>query len=144
MKVTINVKLLNADFIQSIADEFYEGKESEENVKYIWEDEFIVEGDVATFKIVNNTEYTLAGYLANDEAFSYTIPSMMLVECIDNSGKMSRFAFSKKLIKSTDKVINKDGDITFSVILKDEIDYKNPMDGVYIITKDFPKELLKA
>ena len=143
MQVTINIKLLNANFIQSIADEFYQGEESEDNIKYLWEDEFIVEGNIKSFKIVNNTQYTLEGYLANDEAFSYTIDDIMAVECIDTNDKMNRFAFSKKLVKSTDKKDDtKNQTITFSIVLKDEMDYQNPINGVYILTKDFPKQLI--
>lgn len=144
MKVTINIKLLNADFNQSIADDFYEGKESEDNIKFLWEDEFVVKENVTSFKIKNNAVYKIQGAFADNTTFSFDIPNVTIVECQTPEGPQ-QFVISKKLIKSTDKKENpKTGDITFSIILKDEIEYENPMDGVYIISSDFPKELKAA
>ena len=42
MKVTLNIKLVNSKFNQAYADKDNEGEETEDNIKYLWEDEFEV------------------------------------------------------------------------------------------------------
>ncbi|MFM2019122.1 MAG: hypothetical protein RL007_2778, partial [Bacteroidota bacterium] len=60
MKVTITVKEVNPDFDHELAEREHEGKESEDNILYTWEDEFVINGDITDFKIRNNAEYSLA------------------------------------------------------------------------------------
>ena len=143
MKVTVNVKLVNSEFDHDIAIALYEGDESEENIKYLWEDEFEVLGDIESFKVKNNAIYTLEGMKADDIKFSFEIWDMTIVECIDKEGKINQFSFSKKLVKSTEKLQEeKTKDIIFNVLLTDKLEHVNPMDGLYILKSNFPKELL--
>ncbi len=143
MKVTVNVKLVNSEFDHDIAIALYEGDESEENIKYLWEDEFEVLGDVESFKVKNNAIYTLEGIKTDDTKFSFEIWDMTIVECIDKKGNINQFSFSKKLVKSTEKLQDeKTKDIVFNVLLTDKLEHVNPMDGLYILKSHFPKELL--
>lgn len=142
MTVTINVKLVNSKFNQAYADRENEGLETEDNIKYLWEDEFIVQGNITNFKVVNNTTYFLNGILPNDEEFSYEIPDMTVVECTTDKGNKTLIPFSKKAISKTEKKETKSG-ILFSVQLKSAKEIVNPMEGVYIIKEDYPDELLK-
>lgn len=143
MKVTINVKLVNSEFDHDIAIALYEGDESEENIKYLWEDEFDVIGDTESFKVKNNATYILEGLKADNSKFSFEIPDMTIVECIAKDGNRSQFAFSKKLVKSTEKLQDdKTKNIVFKVLLTDRFEHVNPMDGLYILKSHFPKELL--
>mgnify|MGYP005721453963 CR=1 FL=1 len=136
--------MLNSDFNQSIADDFNDGDESEDNVKRVWEDELKVAQSVVAHKISHNQTYTLAGFYGDDKPFEFKIPNVSLIECETNSGENIKFAVSKKLIKSIDKNINEEkneGHIT--VYLKDSTPLENPVSGVYIDKADFPKELLQ-
>ncbi len=143
MKVTVNVRLVNSEFDHDIAIALYEGDESEENIKYLWEDEFEVLGDIESFKVKNNAIYTLEGMKADDIKFSFEIWDMTIIECIDKEGKINQFSFSKKLVKSTEKLQDeKTKDIIFNVLLTDKLEHVNPMDGLYILKSNFPKELL--
>lgn len=74
MIVTINVKLVNSKYSQAYADKDNEGEETEDNIKYLWEDEFEVQGNVTNFKVINNTSYLLNGLYPNDDEFSFEIP----------------------------------------------------------------------
>lgn len=140
MKVTITVKEVNPDFDQELADKENEGRESEHNIRYNWEDEFEVKDDVKDFGIRNNEIYTLEG-MKGDEPFSYEIPSMTIIECVGTNGTITRFAASRKLIRDTKKNVDKKGDIHFFIFLKGGHAHVNPVTGVYISEKDFPKEL---
>lgn len=143
MKVTINIKLVNSEFDQDIAIALYEGNESEENIRYLWEDEFEVKGEVDSFKVKNNAIYVLEGLKSDDSKFTYEIDEMTIVECINNSGQISQFGFSKKLVKSTDKIVDeKTKNIIFNVLLSDKLEHVNPIDGLYILKSKFPKDLL--
>ena len=142
MEVTLNVKLVNSEFNQSIADDLHNGEESEDNIKYLWEDEFTVQGKVALFKIKNNATFQLKGILPDDKEFSYDIPDMCIVECTMEDGSVVQFPISKKLIKATEKIESKKkNSVTFIVLLKD-LEHVNPMDGTYILKENFPKELI--
>lgn len=140
MKVTLNVKLVNSKFNQAYADKENEGEETEDNIKYLWEDEFEVQGNVREFKVLNNATYQLRGLYPNDEEFCFDIPDMTIVECVMDDGSVTQMPFSKKAVSKTDKVESKDG-FLFNVYLKSIRQVVNPMTGVYILADDFPKEL---
>jgi hypothetical protein len=142
MIVTINVKLVNSQFNQAYADKDNEGEETEDNIKYLWEDEFEVQGNVTNFKVINNTTYLLNGLYPNDDEFSFEIPDMTVLECTLDNGSVTLLPFSKKAISKTEKVETKKG-MTFYVHLKSIREVVNPMTGVYILKDDYPKELLE-
>ena len=141
MKVTINVKLVNSKFNQAYADKENEGDETEDNIKYLWEDEFEVQGTVNNFKVINNTTYLLNGLYPNDDEFSFEIPDMTVLECTLDNGSVTLLPFSKKAINKTEKKETENG-FTFYVQLKSIREVVNPMTGVYILKDDYPKELL--
>ena len=141
MKATIHIKLVNGDFSQSIADDFYEGDASEDNVRYIWEEELYF-NNIDTFKILNNAQYTL-NYVIGDDSKENTINNLTIIEGETNKG-VQQIIVSKKIIKSTNKTTTPTGDVVFELILKDNINFYNPTDGMYIIATDFPKDLQKV
>lgn len=142
MKVTLNIKLVNSKFNQAYADKDNEGEETEDNIKYLWEDEFDIKENVTNFKVINNTTYLLKGLYPNDDEFCFEIPNMTVLECTMDDGSVTLLPFSKKAISKTDKVDSKDG-LYFNINLKSIYDIVNPMLGVYIIKEDYPKELLE-
>ncbi len=143
MKVTINIKLVNSKYDQAYADKDNEGDETEDNMRYLWEDEFEVKGNVTEFKVKNNTTYTLQGLHDDDEEFNYVIPDMTILECHMQDGTINQFPISKKLIISTDKQQKGQDLLLFEVKLKSVKPLVNPMDGAYFLTDDYPTPLLK-
>jgi hypothetical protein len=141
MKVTINVKLVNSKFNQAYADKENEGDETEDNIKYLWEDEFEVQGSVSNFKVINNTTYLLKGLYPDDEEFAFEIPDMTVLECTMDDGSVTLLPFSKKAISKTEKIDGKN-EMQFNVQLKSIREVVNPMTGVYILKEDYPEELL--
>jgi hypothetical protein len=79
--------------------------------------------------------------MKGDEPFSYEIPAMTIIECAGTNGVITKFGASRKLIKDTKKNTDKKGDIHFFMFLKGGHAHVNPIAGVYISAKDFPKEL---
>lgn len=142
MKLSLHFILVNSEFNQGLADDLYNGQETEDNIKYLWEDEFEVSEALKSFKIRNKDIYTLAGYYPDNSQFSFEIWDMTVVDCLTESGKEMQFAVSKSLIKKTEKKTDKNNDTHLYFYLRDTVPMKSPMNGVYIAKKDFPKELL--
>ncbi len=140
MKVTITVKEVNPDFDRELADNEFDGKESEENILYTWEDEFDIHGDVKDFKIRNNVTYELQTADGEEEA-TYEIEGMMVLDILLANGATTTCAFSRSIVKDTKKVITKKEDIHFFVFLKGGKQIVSPVTGIYINQKDWPKEL---
>jgi hypothetical protein len=139
MDLHLHFILVNSEFNKGLADDLYNGEESEDNIKYLWEDEFRVSEDVKEFKIRNNASYTLAGTIGEDP-FSYEIWDMTVIDCITVSGQTMQFAVSKKLLKKTERTGDQNEAHVF-FYLRDSVPMENPMNGVYICKSDFPKEL---
>ncbi len=143
MNLHLHFIQVNSEYNQALADDLYNGQESEDNIKHLWEDEFKVSEDVKDFKIRNNTSYTLAGYFPDNTEFSFEINQMTVVDCETTSGNKMQFAVSKKLLKKTEKIVDSEKNETHLYFyLRDLMGLKNPMNGVYIVNTDFPKELL--
>lgn len=145
MNLHLHFILINSEFNTGLADDLHEGEETEDNIKYLWEDEFKVSEPVEDFKIKNKVIYTLAGLYPDHTEFSFEIPDMTIVNCTTVSGSHQQFAVSKKLLRKTEKIVNEKADETHLYFyLRDHPPMENPMNGVYILRSDFPKELKKA
>jgi hypothetical protein len=144
MNLYLHFILVNSEYNQGLADDLYEGQESEDNIKHLWEDELKVSEPVKEFKIRNNATYKLAGYFPDDSEFNFEIPDMTVCDCTTENGTAMQFAVSKKLLKKTEKTVNeKEGETHLYFYLRDALPMENPMDGVFIVKQDFPKELKK-
>lgn len=142
MNLHLHFILVNSEFSQGFADDLHSGEESEDNIKYLSEDELKVSEPVKDFKIKNNAIYTLAGYMPDDAPFSFEIWDTTIVDCITEDGNKMQFAVSKKLIKKTEVVKDeKNNETHLYFYLKDALAFENPMNGVYILKSEFPKEL---
>ncbi|MCU0434898.1 MAG: hypothetical protein MUC87_15690 [Bacteroidia bacterium] len=140
MKVTVIIKEVNARFRQDIADKYNDGKESADNMRYNWEDEYAVKTDVTSFKVRNNVPYQLRGW-KGDEEFSIEIPGMMIVDCQHEDNSITQFAFSRKYVKDTKKADRPNGDIRFFVFVSDNKTAVSPQPGIYILQNEWPSEL---
>jgi hypothetical protein len=145
MNLHLHFILINSEFNQGLADDLYQGEESEDNIKHLWEDELQVSEPVKEFKISNNDNYTLAGYFPDNTAFAFEIPDMTIVNVTTIKGNTMQFAVSKKLLKKTDKQTDeKSNDTHLFFYLRDNIPMENPFNGVYINKQDFPAQLKKT
>jgi len=145
MNLYLHFILVNSEFSQGFADDLHNGEESEDNIKHLWEDELKVSEPLKEFKIKNNAIYTLAGYMPDDTPFSFEIWDTTIVNCITTKGDEMQFAVSKKLVKKTEVVKDEAKNETHLYFyLRDTHALENPMDGVYILKSDFPKELKKS
>jgi cytolysin (calcineurin-like family phosphatase) len=142
MNCKIHIYLINDLFSQEIADELHNGKESADNLRYEWEDELEINVAVQRVTEHENGTYTLAGYDENNESFSYAISEMHLFE-IESDGNPSTFVGGSKSIIDHCSYEHQDQTHTIRIYLKDYEPMANPVPGIFIASKSFPKSLIR-
>ena len=77
----------------------------------------------------------------DNQSFSFEISDMTTIDCVTDEEKEIQFAVSKKLIKEI--IVNKDNlaEQHIYLYLRDKMPMVNPMDGIYILKTQYPKEL---
>lgn len=142
MKCKIHIYLLNDLYSQEFADEHHEGNPSIDNVKYDWEDELSISSDVSNVLEHTDASYPLAGMDENDQAFQYDIPHMHLFEIQSSDAPLVYVGASESIISSTSMTKDEDTFI-IEITLKDYEPMSNPIPGIFIAAKSFPKELIR-
>lgn len=137
MSFFVSVFLKSSSFSEAYANEKHDGKDSPENIRYEWEDEFKVVGDVVLKEVLRNQEFVLAGEMGEDETFSFTISDMMQFQ-FEGDGEISSLVFSERSVDEYVVDLEKN---KLTVYLNDIEDVENPVAGVYIAAADFPKAL---
>lgn len=141
MECKIHVYLLNEHFSQEHADANFEGKPSENNRKYEWEDELKITTNVIEVKEHEKASFPLAGELPTGKQFNYEVKNMRLFEVI-SEGQPSNFIGCSESILEDATVEKTDDLITISIYIKDFEPLSNPIPGIYIAAQEFPKELI--
>lgn len=141
MKCKINVFLINEHFSQEHADANFDGKPSENNRKYDWEDEMNITTDVTSVIEHRKASFPLAGVLPNGESFSYEVKEMMLFEIISEGSPSTFIGCSESILEEFKKEVIDDV-IHLTLCIMDFEPHANPIPGIYIASKEFPKELI--
>ena len=141
MKCTIHVYLINELYSQEFADEFHNGNPSEDNKEYDWEDELSISSDVVSTEELSNSVYKLEGENGNGDYFSVEVPNMRLVIITSNDAPVVFVGASESMV-DTLSIEKLSDEILVSIYLKDNEPHANPIPGIYIASKEFPKELI--
>lgn len=141
MKCTIHVYLINELYSQEFADEFHNGNPSEDNKEYDWEDELSISSDVVSTEELINSVYKLEGENGNGDYFSVVVPNMRLVK-IKSTNAPDVFVGASVSMVDTLSIEKLSDEILVSIYLKDNEPHANPIPGIYIASKEFPKELI--
>lgn len=137
MSYTIQVYLKNNSFSEEYAQEKHDGKDSPENIRYEWEDEFRLSGPHQFKEVLRDQQYDLAGEKADGTLFSFVIPHLMRFVFESANGLVS-LVFSEKAVDEYAIDTEKQKVV---VILNDHEVVENPTAGVYVVLSDFPTEL---
>jgi hypothetical protein len=136
MTLTVHVLLINDNFSPEYAEANFGGEESESNPLYDWEDEFEVK-ELKSFNLLRKAKMPLAGEMPNGEPFFVEVEKMCLIELISEVGNQGFVGVSESILENVELSENK---VTFYI--KDYEPHSNPIPGVYIASKEFPKELI--
>lgn len=141
MKCNVHIYLLNEHFSQEHADAQHGGEESENNQRYEWEDELTITSDVSEIKELRKATFPLQGELANGEPFLFEVENMFLVEILSTGYPSIYMGCSESILDH--HTIEKLGDETqVNIYIKDYEPMANPVPGIFIASKEFPKELI--
>ncbi|MFM6934190.1 MAG: hypothetical protein ACKOXP_02010 [Flavobacteriales bacterium] len=142
MTCKIHIYLLNDLFSQAFADENHDGNPSIDNVKYEWEDELSISSDVQTVQELIGVDYPLMGMDENEQAFQYDIPHMHLFEIISADAPSVYVGASQSIIDQAVLHRSEEG-YKIEIFIKDYEPMSNPIPGIFIASKSFPKELIR-
>lgn len=141
MKLTAHFFLLNDHFSPEYAEANHGGKESESNPLYEWEDEMEVSDGLKEIEVLRNGSFHLAGELPDGELFSHSVEKMFLLALKMENGQVGHFGVSESILDSF-TLEGDDNHQVLKVYIKDYEPLANPMPGVFIASKEFPKALI--
>ena len=137
MSYSIQVFLKNNSFSEEYAQEKHGGKDSPENIRYEWEDEFRLTDASDVLEIVRDQPFILAGEIGEGKAFHYEVQDVIQFIFHGENGS-TPIVFSEKCL---DEYIIDHDHKKLKVYLNDDEVVENPVPGVYIVLSAFPKEL---
>ncbi len=140
MKCTVYFYGVNALYSQEYADMHHGGKETKDNFKFDWEEELSITADVQSYSEDKNENYTLQGY-KNEEHFEESVLNMRLIQLFLEDGTTCQVGCSESILDKTE-IVKGETTLVISVYIKDYEPYSNPVNGIYIASKEFPKNLL--
>lgn len=141
MKCHINVFMLNEHFSQEHADANFGGKPSVNNRLYDWEDEMRITTFVLKVIEHRKVSFPLQGELPSGEPFNHEVHNMFLFEVQSEEQPSAFIGCSESILDSFEQKTEGDT-IYLKVFIRDYEAYANPIPGIYIASKEFPKELI--
>src|SRR5690606_14620846 len=106
------------------ADQNHEGKESEDNIKFHWEDEIVIAGPITEINDKKDSEYILAG-VYKEKDFSFSIPNIHKLSFEIKDNQNAEVAVSKSILEKIDRV-DQDEETIFHFYLKEREVFANP------------------
>lgn len=140
MKCTVHFYKMNYDFSPEFAEAHHDGKPSENNRLYDWEDELAIKTNVSFCNVLENQTYTLRGERGGNP-FEEKIDNVMLFEFTDDDEAITVMACSHSVVKEY-TIEEKDDFLYVEIFLKEDEPLTNPVPGVYIAVQEFPKSLI--
>jgi hypothetical protein len=137
MSYIVQVFLKNPSFSEEYAAENHEGKDSPENIRFEWEDEFAIRGEFSDVETKRYEEYTLSGEQGEDKPFHVVFKDVFIFHFISKEG-ITPLVFPEAAVD--EYVLNRETK-RLKVYLNDKEQIENPIPGIYLFRKDFPKEL---
>lgn len=141
MKLTAHFFLLNEHFSPEYAEANHGGKESENNRLYEWEDELEVSEGLNSIEVLRDGTFHLIGEMPDGKPFNCPVAKMFLLEMKTADGNTGHFGVSESILDSF-KLEGEDDHQVLKVYIKDYEPLANPLPGIFIASKEFPKELI--
>lgn len=142
MTCRIHFYLLNDHYSQEYADERNNGEPTEMNRKYLWEDEFSITQNVTSVESRGYEVYPLQG-TSGDEPFIEEIADMRLFYLMNRDAPVAVVGCSEVLLDSY-SIVENGNEIVIEAYMKGEEPLANPVHGIYIASRYFPKSLITS
>ena len=141
MKLTAHFFLLNDHFSPEYAEANHSGNESENNPLYEWEDEMEVSQGLKEIEVLRNGTFNLVGEMPDGKPFDCPVKKMFLIALKMENGQIGHFGVSESILDSHTLEGDENHQV-LKVFIKDYEPLANPMSGVFIASKEFPKALI--
>ncbi len=142
MRCTVHTYMLNDDFSPEHAEAHFGGDDSENNRRYDWEDELRIKSDVTAVTEHDFVSFPLEGTFPDGKEFRHEVQNMRMFEIVSSDGPTVFVGASESILDHSEQTAEEDG-ITLRIYLKDYEPWANPIPGIYIASKEFPKELIE-
>ena len=130
---------LNEDFSPEYAEANNEGKPSEINRLYEWEDELVLKNDIKSVEVLEGKTYILKGEI-NGDGFEEEVKDMFLFNILGSDNTITQMACSAVLMEKYE--VTEEENIQLNVFFKGAEPLSNPVPGIYIALQEFPKRLI--
>lgn len=140
MKVALHFYLLNENFSPEYAEANHGGQESENNPLYEWEDELEVK-NLKQVELLRDSGFTIEGYLPDESPFAAQFKNMFTIRMTTDEGQLAHLGVSESILEKYELHETED-QTTIKAYIKDYEPHGNPMPGLYVASKEFPKELV--
>lgn len=130
---------LNEDFSPEYAEANNDGKPSENNQLYEWEDELVLKNDIKSIEVLEGGIYTLKGE-QNGESFEEEVKDMLLFNIVGSDDSITQMSCSSSLVEKYELI--EEETFLLNVFFKGSEPLSNPVPGIYIALQEFPKSLI--
>lgn len=141
MKCSVHFYLLNDLFSEELAEKEHGGEESPDNRRYQWEDELSITTSVTEIDVHEHSAYPLMGTMPDGTSFREEVDAMRLFELKGADGNSTWVGCSESILDEFD-IAKLADEWVLTVFLKDDEPMANPIPGIYIASKEFPKSLI--
>lgn len=142
-KLRIVFKQANPDYNQSYAKQYFEGKESPGNYKYVFSRTHFIQ--VESYELMKNVNYNFIGTTNDDANINSIIKNVNMLKFILTNGKIGDVVISRKL---TQKILRggkrDENTANFYFYFNQRTDYKKIGDSMYLLNEDIPNEIKKC
>ncbi len=144
MKLNVSFKLINPDFDIENAKVYHNGKETENNHKYLWDETLTVENEIDNYEIIEDGEYSINNANVENGNNPIHFKNLVILKCLKNGNVVQKFSVSKDLLEKKQVTPNKKYNITrIYFYLKPSNEIIKITDGFYVLKKDIPKDFLR-
>jgi hypothetical protein len=98
--------------------------------------------DVTTITEHEFVSFPLEGTFSDGKTFRHEVRNMHLFEIVSSDGPTVFVGASESILDHSEQTREED-EVTLRIYLKDYEPWANPIPGVYIASKEFPKELIE-
>lgn len=141
MKVKITFQEVNSNYSQEYANQYQDGKESENNMKNNWSELFEITG-IDEVEILKNKNVLYTDKSNKLEDLDLAFEKLTVINCIKDNQVLVQYAVSDELLKKAHKIYKGKSDtLYYYFTLKDEMHFQYYDTHIYVLIKDIKRVL---
>ena len=140
MKVKFTFQEANSNYSQDYANQYQDGKESENNMKNNWSESFELVEEIDEVEILKNKNVLYTDKSNKLEDLDLAFEKLTVINCIKNNQVLVQYAVSDNLLKKAHKIFKEESDtLYYYFTLKDEMLFQYYDTHIYVLIKDIKR-----